>query len=242
VPPEPTLRELQRAFQAYVVGEGAGAPATLLTGRPVVYREAYFWRLHDVLAEQHAALRVAVGEDGFAALVRRYLDACPPVGHDIAEAGARLPAFLTLQACPDLAGLARFERLHHELFVAPDTKALTMAELATLAPEALPSTRIRTVPAAALLEEPYDVAAFHAEPTRPAPCAPTRLLLWRPQLAVLHRRLDAEEWRALQLVARGASIAELGEHLGEGASIDDATARLGGYLTRWLDDELLQRA
>lgn len=237
MPPE--LRELQRAFQAFATG-AAALDGSLLTGRPAVYRDAYFARLHDVLAEQHTALRAAVGDDGFERLVRAYLDACPPVGHDIGEAGARLPGFLTLAGEAALAGLARFERLHHELFVAPDATPLTLAALQDLPPAELPATRLLAVPAFALLEHDHDVAALHAEPTRPAVASPTRLVLWRKQLTVLHRRVDAEEWRALAQVAQGVSFAELGERLAEGASVDAAAARLGAYVTRWLDDEMLR--
>jgi hypothetical protein len=210
-----------------------------------VYAEAYFWRLHDVIAEQHPALRRSLGASAFTALVRRYLDALPPHGHDIGEAGARLPLFLASDAetyrRPWLAELAHLERLHLDLFVAADAPPLQLADVRALAPALLPTARLRVVPAFARLECAYDVATLWRAPAPgPAPRrAATRLIVWRKQLAVYHRRVDADEWAALALVARGCPVAELGELLADHLSVAAAARRLGVLLTRWIDDEML---
>jgi hypothetical protein len=248
MPPE--LRRLQRAFQELATG-GGGNPATLLAGdarrpaadRLAVYAEAYFWRLHDVLAEQHAALRRAVGAEAFERLVRRYLDEHPPTGHDLGRAGAHLPRFLCTDAeCvrkPWLAELAHLEQLHLELFVAADARPLALAELQALPAEALPSLILRPVPAFARLECEYDVVSLYADACFEPRRAATRLVVWRQQFAVYHRAVEIEEWHLLAHLSRAATLAELGETLAAGASVDEASARLGGLVTRWIGDEIL---
>ncbi len=240
---EPGLRALQRSFQrAVMTAADPGSPDRLVAGRLEVYAEAFFWRLHDVLAEQHEALRHIVGAAAFEALVRAYVQAHPPRGHDIGRAGDRLPGFLLADDRPWLAELARLERLHLELFVAADARPLRMDDLRALAPEQLPGMELRAVPALALLECAHDVATLWREPgaaVAPPARATTRLLVWRKQLAVLHRRVDAEEWAALVLVARGCPLAELGELLAADAGVEAASARLGVLLVRWIDDEIL---
>jgi hypothetical protein len=250
------LRTLQREFQRLATGTcgpGAnGSPAGLLVGdagrpaadRLAVYTEAYFWRLHDVLAEQHAALRHVVGGATFERLARGYLDEHPPTGHDLGRAGALLPTFLATASetapSPWLAELAQLERLHLDLFVAADARPLALVDLQTLPPASLPSLILRPVPAFALLECEYDVAALYAEASNAPPRRrPTRLVVWRKQLAVFHRALEIEEWHALSRVARIATLAELGEQLAAQASIHAAAARLGAFMTRWIDDEIL---
>ena len=244
------LRALQRAFQTLATG-GDGDPARLLVGdarrpaadRLAVYAGAYFWRLHDVLAEQHAALRRALGEDAFERLVRRYLDEHPPTGHDLGQVGALLPKFLATDAesvrRPWLAELARLEQLHLELFVAADARLLALADLQALAAEDLPALRLRPVPAFALLECEYDVAALYADACFEPRRAATRLVVWRQRLAVYHRAVDVEEWHLLAHLARTATLAELGEQLATRASVDEAAARLGGLVTRWIGDEIV---
>ena len=252
------LRNLQRTFRRLVVGSDAlGAEAAaadcLFVGsakrtaidRLAVYVGAYFWRLHDVMAEQHIALHKTLGARAFEAMVRRYLQEHPPASHDIAEAGDRLAVFLASDAetCarPWLAELARLEWLHLDLFVAVDGRPLDFDGLRQLDPESLAMTSLRPVRAFALLGCEYDVATLWKEPFRDAEPArrATRLVVWRKQLEVFHRVVDLDEWAALQLLARGCPLAELGELLAGQGSVDDAAARLGSLLARWTEDEIL---
>jgi hypothetical protein len=231
------LRELQRDFYRRVVR----AEDESLR----VYADAYFWRLHDVLAEQHAALRRQLGADAFEAIVHGYLEAYPPTHHDIGRAGGRLPAYLATcaEGCeqPWLAELASLERLHLDLYVAEDARPASFAELAGVPPDALPTLRLGAVPAFALLACVHDVAALWAGSPAPAP-RPVRLLVWRQQLEVFHREAQADEWALLEALARGATVAELGELAATAAGVDDAARALGAFLARWIEDEMITLA
>jgi len=252
------LRDLQRTFRRLVTrsdglrAEAGAADRVFISAaqrsaidRLAVYVDAYFWRLHDVIAEQHVALRKTLGASVFETMVRRYLEEHQPASHDIAEAGDRLAVFLASDAetCarPWLSELARLEWLHLDLFVAGDVRPLGFDALRQLDPESLARTTLRPVRAFALLECGYDVATLWKEPFRDAEPArrPTRLVVWRKQLDVFHRVVDADEWAALQVLARGCPLAELGELLAARGSVDDAAERLGGLLARWTEDEIV---
>jgi hypothetical protein len=230
-------RQITAHMRGEVTPEGAGLR---------VYADAYFWRLHDVLADQHEALRRILGRDAFEALVHAYLDEYPPRHHDISKAGQRLPLFLATCAdtCdrPWLAELARLEILHLELFVAEDARPAALADLAALAPDELPAARLGAVPAFALLECEYDVASSWANAVAAPARVPTRLVVWRKQLEVFHRVLDADEHAALSLIARGCPVAELGEALAARVGVEAAVRSLGDLLQRWIDDEILTLA
>jgi putative DNA-binding protein len=211
----PSLPEIQRAFYDAVVGGGDGGG--LFAGRLDVYAEMYRARLHDVLAEQHERLVAALGDDEFRALVERYVADCPPRDPDIGRAGDRLPGWLAAER-PELADLARAERLHVALVDAPDAEPLAAAALA-LPPGELEARRLALVPAHGFVPG-------------------LRLLVWRDDVTVRERRIDDDdEWRALAAVARGATIGELGALLP--GSVDAAAHRLFQLLGRWIEDGLL---
>jgi hypothetical protein len=241
-PRDHDLRELQRRFYRQIT-RGEITPTD--TGLRV-YADAYFWRLHDVLADQHEALRRTLGRDAFEELVRAYLDEYPPRHHDVSKAGQRLPLFLATcaETCdrPWLAELARLENLHLELFVAEDATPAVLADLAALAPDELPAARLGAVPAFALHECEYDVASLWSNATVAPARVPTRLVVWRKQLEVFHRVVDADEHAALSLLARGCPVAELGETLAARVGVEAAVRALGELVQRWIDDEILTLA
>ena len=230
------LRDQLQAFYDAVVG--GGPPGDRFSGRLAVYQEAYTSRLIDVLAEQHASLRAVVGPAAFARLARRYLAAYPPTEPDIGDAGDALPQFLS--ACePWLAELAALERLHVRLFDAVDAAPLTAADLTGHPAAALPGLPLAAVPACALLVAEHDVAALWESPTSTPARALTRLVVWRKQGSIWHRKLDATEHRALTWLQRGGTLAELAASLA--GDIDDAARLLWSLLGRWVEDEILAR-
>jgi len=64
------------------------------------------------------------------------------------------------------------------------------------------------------------------------------VLVWRRDIAVLHRTLDDDEARLALQIAGGASFAAVCEVLGE-LHGDDASARAVELLVRWLGAEAL---
>lgn len=240
-----TLRELQARFYERVTRPGpvvegcedlvavAGdrAPRRSLD----VYAEMYFCRLHDVLAEQHPTLAAALGGRAFRALVERYLATHRPAGHDIGEAGARLPELLDGWQ----AELARRERLEVALFAAPDAAACRLDELAALSPSALESVPLRLVPAHALFVAGHCLDVLDTDPRVSPPAIATRTLLWRDDVTVRRRSVtDDGEWAALAHASRGTTLAELAE---TDPPVISEPVQFFGWMRRWCDDGLLAR-
>jgi hypothetical protein len=66
------------------------------------------------------------------------------------------------------------------------------------------------------------------------------VLVWRKGVTVFHRPVEADdEWACLMRLARGATLAELGEVVADTYGLDAAPARLHALLARWLDDALV---
>jgi hypothetical protein len=203
----------------------------------------YFFRVLDVLKEGYPATLALLGGVAFHNLVTDYLLAHPPTHFSIREAGRHLPELLaghaTGAAHPCAADLARYERALNDSFDAADAPPLTAAALAAVPADAWSGLRLRLHPSVRLLACDWPVAAVRAaaqrgEPvTDPAP-VPTRLCVWRQDLAVFHCEPDAIEFAALAAVAAGASFEGVCAAAGELAPDPDAAPRVADALAGWL--------
>jgi Putative DNA-binding domain len=103
-------------------------------------------------------------------------------------------------------------------------------------------------------DEPADRAAGtqgnaaaeeHADQARPArgpraaPAKPVTVRVWRQGFVVYHAGLEAEEARALELIAAGEPLARICQQVAAGRSITRATERVGRLLQAFLDDGIL---
>ena len=230
-----------------------GTPTLDAVGRLEIYANAYFHRILGVLTADFPALRGALGEEIFHDLVTSYLLVEPSRHPSLRYAGRRLPDFVSgheatagirLQA-PWAGELASFEWARAEVFDATDKAVLARAELASLAPEGFASLRLGLGPWVALraFEHPVDRlwrAAIRGESSDPeAPGTTTRMVVWRNNEQVLHRRLERLESDALMRVQLGTGFAELCAWAGRQVTESDAPALAAGWLEKWLADGLL---
>lgn len=236
----PSLVALYRTFHAAVTGAAPLATARDLVlgedplARLHVYANAYFARIHDVLVADYPKLHALLGAGAFRALVVPYLRAHPPRHPSLREAGAHLADVLDDDW---LADLARLERARVDAFDSPDATPLTREVLAAVAPEAFPALRLRLVPTAILVDlatnadDVWD--ALEDEGAVPSRADGARtVVVWRREVTVIHRTVDSDEAAPLELLAVGASFAEICEQIGD---VDRALA----LLLRWLDAGLL---
>jgi hypothetical protein len=226
---------------------GESADGLVASGDLEIYARMYALRLHDALAEDHPKLRAALGDDGFAAIGSDYLRAHPPRSFTLRELGAALAGHLRTseRAPPWAADLAALERARVDVFDGPDARSLEHAEVVA-AGEALPELVLTWVPSSAVvplawavddlwsaIEDGEPVLESMSEPM-PAPAPGDRtVLVWRRDISVLHRTLDADEARLAHAVAAGASFAAICEVLGE-LHGEHASARAAELLMRWL--------
>jgi putative DNA-binding protein len=212
-----------------------------------VYANMYFYRILDLLRDAYPRLVTAVGDAAFHNLVTAYLLACPPRHPSIAFTGDRLPAFLAGHALaaesPWLVPLAHLERAHTELFDGPDAATLSLDQMRTLAPDQLPALPLRLVPCHRVLEHPFALdplwrALEQGQTERPA-AQPEVLLVWRQEVEVTHRPVDAEERSLLELASAGTTLGRLCDRV-SAESAEEGALAVFNVVGRWLADGLVR--
>jgi hypothetical protein len=234
------LAELQRQFYGRVVGREPDADL-IGSGDVDIYARMYASRLYDTLADDYPKLRVALGEQRFGDLVARFFRAHPPRSFTLRDAGTALADFVRGAADPSdpawAADLAALERARIEVFDGPDAVPLVQDEVAALADE-LPDLVLSWVPSSLVVPLAWAVddlwsAIEDGQATFQPAGEPRMVLVWRRDITVLHRTLDADEARLAPQIARGALFSEVCGVLGE-IHGDQATARAVELLLRWL--------
>lgn len=237
------LGRLQRQFHACVT---AGAPTDdlIASGDLEIYARMYTSRLHDALADDYPKLRTALGDDRFHAIAADYLRRHPPRSFTLRDAGALLAEHLQGNPlAPSWATeLAALERARVEVFDGPDAAPLTRAEVVSLA-AGLPDLLLSWVPSCMIVPLTWGVDELWSaiEDEQPAfePARGDRIVMvWRRDIAVLHRTVDPDEAHLAQQIAIGARFSDICEVLA-GLHGDAAGARATELLLRWLDAQAL---
>lgn len=247
-PAAPSLPELQRAFAAQILAGDpqpsaalgrwlAVPPGHAAAERLAVHVDGYPARLHDALHEAFPAVAHLVGAGAFHALVQRYRRAAALRSYNLNDAGSELVAHLRgdplAAELPFLADLAALEWAMARAFHAVETAPLATADLASLAPEAIVAGGVRFQPSLALVESPWPIHALWSARETPhaaidvALSAGESVAVWRRDLDVECRVLDAEAAAVLRALLAGASIAVAAEQAPDPA---EAIAWLGEWI------------
>ena len=271
----PSLREVQRRLFALFRGPD-GVEAAMETvglsepelcrmvdgdarlsalGRVGIYADMYFLRLRDVLRDTFPKLAIAMGEDGFSALVTDYLEAHLSRHPSLRQLGNHLPSFLQPQATtlrprsPALpawaADLASLEWHRYDVFDAADTSLLSIDQLRALPADRFAEMPVRLAPSCRLFRPRHPVqdvwrALKTGAPVDEPAATPTQLLVWRQGTAVYHRALEPIEAAALALAENGSRFALVCELVAERLPRSEAAAQAAfTLLARWATDSLL---
>jgi len=255
------LAELRRAphdLEALVRSSGRLSAVE----RVDVYANMYFFRILEVLGDEFAKIVRLIGAEVFHNLITDYLLAHRPAHPSLREVGARLPAYLATHPLtedrPWLSELARLDRLRFDLFDGPDAEALTLEAVRAMPPESLPELALRTVPCLATLATEFAIAPLWRALETPAasghraevggegeppPRSSGTFLVWRKDLTVFHRVLDADEIVCLPLLQAGTTFAAICDRaLADAADSGVAARRAFELLARWIDDGALASA
>lgn len=242
------LARVLAGFHAAVTGAAPLADARALIeddgdglARLRVYAHAYTARIAGVLVADYPKLEALTGR--VRALTPDYLRAHPPAHPSLREVGRDLAGFLAVRGePPHLVELARLERARLEAFDGGrDVTPLGRDDLARLAPEDFPGLRLALVPSAQLValawnaDELWDALEEDRPPPTPRPLA-RAVLVWRREVTVVHRTLEADEAPVLTALAAGASFAAACEPLAAQPAADERAVSL---LLRWLDAGVL---
>ena len=252
------LLDLQRGFQACVLGETDAPPATVAgTGtasaeeRMSVYAEAIRLRFLEVLGEDYPGLWELMGDDQFQTLGCAYAAAHPSHYRSIRWFGRRLPEFLCAAAPwrdhPVLGEMALFEWSKSELMDAADSPVVAMDDVAAIPPDRWAGIRPRLKPAVRRLTLEWNVPGLWSAIDRgDAPPPPARVeqavdwVLWRDDLRVRWRSVESGEAWALRACADGKDFGAICAGLSERSGADGAALRAATCLKQWTVDGLLE--
>jgi hypothetical protein len=253
------LAQLQRALQARVVdGDTAIADAIDASAeipaatRLEVYSDAYRLRLIEALQANYPLLAQVIGDHPFARLAQLYLAVHPSRHYSIRWFGHRLADFLREHADyhkqPWLPELATWEWAVATAFDAADATFLTVEQLSAVAPGAWPEMRLTFHPSlqrVALTTNVLDItkaAADNLSLPCPATQPRTEWLIWRQDLTVQYRLLDANEAAAIDAAVAGRTFGELCELLAvRDAEEDQVPLIAASLLKQWITDQCVSR-
>ena len=252
------LRELQRSFQSWVLGDAGALPATVAgTGavsaeaRLNIYAEAIRLRFLEVLGQDYPGLHALAGDDEFRSLGLAYVAAHPSHHPSIRWFGAHLPACLRSTAPwrdhPVLGEMAQFEWAKGELLDAADSPVVGVEDIAAIAPDRWAGIRPRIKPAVRRLALEWNVPSlWKALVGGDAPPPPARMeravewLLWRDGIVVRWRSVEPDEAWALGRCEAGADFGSICAGLCERVGEDAAAFRAATYLKQWATDSVLE--
>jgi hypothetical protein len=252
-----SLVQLQRNLQAHVL-DGSGDVETKIDStelvststRLAIYGDAYRLRLIEALEGNYPILSELLGADDFAVQSRRYIDKHPSQHFSIRWFGHRFAEFFsdTQSDQPWLADLARWEWATAHAFDAANATLLTLNDLAAIAPSEWASLSLRVHPSLTHLQVNSNcvaiVKASAAEIPLPTPVREesTEWCIWREDLNVRYRSLDAVEASAVVVAKHGATFGELCEQLATQMPSDAVPSQAASFLKRWIEDQWLIKA
>lgn len=251
------LAELQERLQADIMQRSGSTLPEIRTPpgrdkakRLAVYQSAYKLRLIEILGLSHEKLWAYLGDEQFHEMADRYFDACPSSHPNARFVSARLPQFLATDGRytgqPVLAEIAAIEEALEDVFDAADAPLATMADLAALPAERIdgltlvfsPSLRLLAMKTNAL--DIFQALKDETEPPQPATDGESRpLLVWRQELRSHYRQTGAEEDMLLREGMAGKPFSALCEMASVMDDPDSAAARVAGYLTGWINGEMV---
>jgi hypothetical protein len=252
-----SLKELQETFQRGIlagddailaeVKDSAKEKRNVLFG---VYRNAYVARLAEILGDDYEQLHSYLGDQGFARLVKAYIDANPSDQRSARWFGRHLPTFVrdneTYAKHREVAEIAQLEKALADAFDGPDAEPLRIDTLAAIAPEAWPGLVFEPHPTAIRLTFKTNAAeiwsALKNEAAPPKPehlLEPQAIVVWRQDFMARFRPLSTEEAMMWDEAAKGVRFGVLCEMVATFAGEHEAELRAATYLKGWVDMGML---
>jgi len=167
----PSLLEVQRGFRTAVLAGTGLPPSFALIGGLVdaearlgIYRNNVIGNLTRALRLSYPAVERLVGEDFFASVAQRFIEAAPPRAADLNQYGDGFADFLAsfeaAASVPYLADVARLEWAVSRALHAPPTPPLAPEALGTVPPELEAELCFEPHPTLSLLTLEYPARAI----------------------------------------------------------------------------------
>lgn len=249
------LKALQENMQMYILNDDetifdaiAAPHQSDVKGRLDVYRNAYYLRLLDILAEDFEVLQKRMGIEMFEAVVYDYLRAHPSSSYTVRDVGKKFPDFLNSleKISPEMIELARFEEALCQAALAEDVKPLTMVDLANVPADDWANVKLRLHPSVNLLLCEYNTLKFWRAIYDDKPYTITKLArpvcvcVWRKNYTSFFRALSHEEARLMVGIYDQCTFSDLCELMLEFFKEEEVVTWVSQYLQEWIFEEIFQ--
>jgi len=253
----PELKQLQTAFQAYLLSEDTAVasmvvstPKVNATERLTLYREGYYLRLLEALQQDYEVLSHYLGEEAFNQLAVDYIDAHPSSFRSIRWFGKELASLMKqMPLYAEQVGLiemAEFEWQLTESFDAADCAILSMDQMAAIPPADWSDLHLYLHPSLRYCTLHWNTVSNWNAYKEQGEChsfeksdSPITWISWRKANEVLFRSLVRAEKRMLDGFLAGQSIATICEGLCEWMTEDEVALQLATLLKQFIADELI---
>lgn len=253
------LAQLQKQLQHFILTGTSDISHSVLASEAVstekrlnIYRDAYVFRLIECLIANFPALHSYLGTEEFHALCRNFINTHPSHYRSIRWYGDALAQFVKkyyTQRYAFLAELAEFEWKMTLAFDAQDAPAVTVDEMAAIAPQAWGGLKFSIHPSVQQVNCCWNTIhlwqALTADQTLPilseAAVAKT-WIIWRNQkYSIQFYSISPEEAWLLDGVKDGLTFADLCDGLCQWIEVDRVALSAASYLKNWITKGMLSQ-
>ena len=249
------LYRLQQGMMAWMIEKNPDIQKDIASTKGVsteirlaVYGNGYGYRLIDALSENYPAVHTLLGDESFFEMTYAYMKAYPSKHFSLRFFGSELEDFLSNSygETPVLAEMARFEWALRNSFDAKNQITIDMAALQQIPLESWGNLKFSFHSSVSRLNHEWNTPQLWAAIDEGAdPIPPEKLeypyswLVWRKELLNYYRSLDVDEAWALDAAMQGESFEALCGGVCEWVDEEHAPTRVAGFLSLWIQDELL---
>ena len=249
------LYRLQKKMMAWMLEKDPSIHSDVVSTNGVsseirlgVYGNGYGYRLIDALSENYPAVHTLMGDESFYKMTYAYMAAYPSKHFSLRYFGSELESFLVgyLPETPVFAEMARFEWALRNSFDAQNQQVISMDILQTIPLDRWGDLRFGFHTSVSRLDLEWNTPQlWSAIDSGSEPIPPDQLvyplgwLIWRKDLLNYYRSLEVDEAWALDAALQGESFGVLCEGVCEWIDAEHAPARVAGFLSQWIEDQLL---
>jgi len=239
------LLQGKKTIKDHIVQQGAITVDTRLH----IYRNAYQLRLRETIDTDHPVIGVYIGDELFDQMVQQYVISYPSHYRSLRHFCDELPSFLgdrkPFSEHPQIAELARFERLLLTVFDASDAPVIGLSELSGMSAPDWPNMKIQFHPSVRMFESPWNVVSVWQaikDDLPPPSSLPSReaCLLWRNRQRMTEFvHLNSAELCMYREFQQGSSFAQVCEALLSVVPDDELSACAVNILSKWAQHGLI---
>jgi len=202
-----------------------------------VYREQFWIRHINCLAEDFPTLKAFASPERFDAIVADYLAAHPPVHFQLRHLGDHLSDFLAARGEELFSDIARVEWAYIDAFDAPDAPPLDPRDVQAIPEEGWPRVRLTFHPSLQRLRLAHPThgmrqAARNNEPVATPERHPTHLVIYRRDLLLYTEQVDPLAFDLLERLANNEPLGAASDAVAK-AHQADLEAHIGAWFARW---------